>query len=107
MCRLLYNSFGDFMSKKKRKNNNSQVSNEIKMMKNDLKRMIDEMSDEEFIDFNILLIHCIENFDDYLDDDEDWDDDDWDAEDWEDDAEEFYNSGKDPFSIDEDDVLPF
>lgn len=76
-------------------------SEEVKMMKNHFKQMIDEMSDEEFLDFILYITSDIEDMeDDWLED-----------EDWEDAAEEFYSKGKHnikkfPKFID-DEELPF
>ena len=54
---------------------NFPFANEIKMMKADFKNKIDEMSDEEFIDFISFLMFSSETFD----------------EEWEDEAEKFYS----------------
>lgn len=63
-------------------------------MKCTFKKMIDEMSDEEFIDlvsFLMFTSDCIED------------------EEWENEAEKFYgkNSNSSDFSITDDDKLPF
>lgn len=74
------------MSNKKRNkenpNQNFPFASEIKMMKADFKNKIDEMSDEEFIDFISFLMFSSETFDD-----EEWNFD----EEWEDEAENFYS----------------
>jgi hypothetical protein len=71
------------MSKKKNsklnKTNNFPYSNEIKRAKEGCKQMIDEMSDEEFLDFAFMLTLMIENLENDLDSDFDeelWDDED-------------------------------
>ena len=93
------------MSSKKRnlknKNQNFPFANEIKMMKQDFKNKIDQMSDEEFIDFMSFLMFSSEAFED-----EDWTFD----EEWEDEAEEFYskenNKSNNIIELNNDD-LPF
>lgn len=78
------------MSNKKNstKNNNNNknlpFANEIKQMKDEFKKMIDSMPDEEFLDFISFLMFSSEDFED-----EDWTFD----EEWEDEAEKFYNQG--------------
>lgn len=58
------------MSKK-----NTKLENEIRKMKNDFKRMIDEMPSEEFLD---MLFYIIESAKDSLDDEfEDYEDEDY------------------------------
>lgn len=94
------------MSNKKNKNkkpnkiNNFPYSNEIKMMKDDFKKMIDEMPDEDFIDFYFTLMDFADNFE------ESWIED----EEWEDEAEIFYNENKNNINnfptIENDDDLP-
>lgn len=73
------------MSNKKSKKNNLPFSNEVKMMKDEFKKMIDKMSDDDFIDLISFLTYSSEDFED-----EDWTFD----EEWEDEAEKFYNQGK-------------
>lgn len=60
---------------------NFPYSNEIKEMKDKLKMAIDDMSDEDFIDFYSSLICFFSALDDTDCD-----------EGWEDEAEKFYNS---------------
>lgn len=58
------------MSKK-----NTKLENEVRKMKNDFKRMIDEMPSEEFLD---MLFYIIESAKDSLDDEfEDYEDEDY------------------------------
>lgn len=79
-------------------------ANEVKKMKDSFKRMINSMSDDEFLDFIEFINLCVEI------PNEDFDDEIWsDDEGWEDEAEKFYNKGKNNisnFPINEDD-LPF
>lgn len=76
----------NIMSNKKHNQENLKpnfpFANEIKMMKADFKNKIDEMSDEEFIDFISFLMFSSETFDD-----EEWTFD----EEWEDEVEKFYS----------------
>ena len=93
-------------NKQNKKNNNLSYSNEEKKIKKDIKQLkekfkniIDLMPDEEFLDFSFSLMEFINDFEDNLIEDEGW----------EDEAEKFYNNGKNNisnFSI-EDDDLPF
>lgn len=86
------------MSKKKM---DFPFSEEVTMMKQHFKQMIDEMPDEEFLDFILLLTADLEEFED-----EDWNED----EGWEDEAEEFYrknNIRNFPKFQDDDEDLPF
>ena len=87
------------MSKKnKNQRNNFPFSNEIKQMKDEFKRTIDKMSDDEFLDLIFYLSHG------FLDEDEledVWSED----EGWEDEAAEFY--GYDSEEYIEDDNIPF
>lgn len=71
------------MSNKKSKNKTPKApfSNEIKLLKFEFKKMIDEMPDDEFIDMVHFLICSSDDFE------EDWELDEY----WEDEAEEFYN----------------
>lgn len=74
----------------------------IQDSKSAFKKMIDDMSDEEFVQFMHLVTEMIDNFDeefgeDYFDDsddeyeDDEYEDDEYDDyEEWEKDAEEFY-----------------
>lgn len=74
-------------SRNKKQNKNIQnfpFANEIKQLKENFKRSIDEMSDEDFIDMISYLMFSSEDFED-----EDWTFD----EEWEDEAEKFYNQG--------------
>lgn len=94
------------MSNKKNRNkktsNNIQnfpFANEIKQLKENFKRSIDEMPDEDFIDMISYLMFSSEDFED-----EDWTFD----EEWEDEAEKFYNQGNTTSNNDfNDDDLPF
>lgn len=86
--------------RKNKQNINIPYSNEVKKAKEEFKKMIDEMSDEEFIDFSFLLMGFTDNFED------DWAED----EGWEDKAERFYNKEKNNinnFPLTENDDLPF
>jgi hypothetical protein len=87
------------MSKKKNNNNKFPYSNEIKKIKDDFKKMIDYMPDEDFMDMIFSLMLDYGNFED-----EDWCFD----EEWEDEAIKFYNEENSNNSnlIDED-GLPF
>ena len=81
------------MKKKKNNNNKFPFSNEIKLFKDDFKRSIDSMSDEEFMDMMSVLASYYNCFDN---------------EGWEDDAEKFYNQNNNEINnlINNDD-LPF
>lgn len=93
-------------NKQNNKNNNFPYSNEekkfkedVKKMKEEFKKIIDEMSDEEFLDFSFALMEFIGDFDaDWIEDEE-----------WENEAEKFYNNGKNNISNfpTENDDLPF
>ena len=84
----------------KKKKNKYPFANEIKEMKDDFKRMIDSMSDGDFLDFIEYLNACVNILD------EDYDEEFWtDDEGWEDEAAKFY--GYNPDEIQEDDSLPF
>ena len=87
------------MKKKKNNNNKFPFSNEIKLFKDDFKRSIDSMSDEEFMDMMSVLASYYDCFDD-----ENWTFD----EGWEDEAEKFYNQNNNEINnlINNDD-LPF
>ena len=88
------------------KNNNKYpFANEVKEMKDNFKRMIDSMSDADFLDFLDYINSIANSFDDY-EDYEDYDEELWSGdEDWEDEAAKFY--GYNPGEIQEDDGLPF
>lgn len=86
--------------KNKYNNNKYPFANEIKELKDNFKRMIDSMSDDEFLDF-IEFINACSGFSDNDYDEDLWDDD----EGWEDEAAKFY--GYNPDSIQNDDSLPF
>ena len=58
---------------KRNEANNFPFSNEIKKAKEGFKQMIDEMSDEEFIDFSLLITLMTEDLDEDLEDLEDLD----------------------------------
>ena len=85
------------------KNNNKYpFANEVKEMKDNFKRMIDSMSDADFLDF----LDCINFMANSFDDDEDYDEELWSGDEgWEDEAAKFY--GYNPDEIQEDDSLPF
>ena len=84
------------------KNNKNKYpfANEVKEIKDNFKKMIDSMSDADFLDFIEYLNYCSqlpdEDFDEEL-----WSDD----EGWEDEAAKFYGYNLD--DIQEDDSLPF
>ncbi len=84
----------------KNRKNNSSYSNEIKKMKEDFKKMIDEMSNEEFMDFSFLLMAILDDFED------DSEDDNWDYENLDTGVDFLYNE---QIFLDEDDYedLPF
>ena len=85
-----------------KKNNKYPFANEVKEMKDNFKRMIDSMSDADFLDF-LDYINSIANS---FDDDEDYDEELWSGDEgWEDEAAKFY--GYNPDEIQEDDSLPF
>ncbi len=86
-------------NKKNIKNNTSKFpfSDEVKQLKAEFKKMIDEMDDEEFLDFSFALMDLSMDFDD-----EEWDDDEFDDEDFFDDKNNII-----PFPTDEDDIIPF
>ena len=80
--------------------NKYPFSNEIKEMKDNFKRMIDSMSDDEFLDFIEYINTCTEIFD------EDYDEELWFGDEgWEDEAAKFY--GYNPDDFEDDDSLPF
>lgn len=60
----------------KKKNNNKQSKfpffNEIKKMKNSFKKMIDKMSDEEFLEMTLFLMTCSDGYDEDFDEDDEW-----------------------------------
>ena len=87
-------------NKKSNKNiQNFPFANEIKQLKENFKRSVDEMPDEDFIDMISYLMFSAEDFED-----EDWTFD----EDWEDEAEKFYKQGNTTSNNDfNDDNLPF
>lgn len=88
------------MSSKKNNKKIIPFSNEIKKMKDEFKKAIDAMPDEDFIDMISFLMFSSEDFED-----EDWTFD----EEWEDEAEKFYNQENNKsnnFNLD-DDNLPF
>ncbi len=84
------------------KNNKNKYpfANEIKEMKDNFKRMIDSMSDDEFIDFILYINTCTKISD------EDYDEELWTGDEgWEDEAAKFYGYNLD--EIEDDDSLPF
>ena len=86
--------------------NNFPFSSEIKKAKDEFKKMIDDMSDEEFMDFSFTLMLYLEDTE-YGDfEDKYWSDD----EGWEDDAKKFYHNDDEDNIVDfpfNDDELPF
>lgn len=87
------------MSNKKSNKNNLPFASEVKQMKDEFKKMIDTMSDDEFLDLVSFLMFSSEDFED-----EDWTFD----EEWEDEAEEFYNQRNNKSNNDfNDEDLPF
>jgi hypothetical protein len=83
------------------KNNNKYpFANEVKRMKNNFKKMIDSMPDDDFLDFIEYINACVEMSD------EDYDEELWsNDEGWEDEAAKFY--GYNFKDIEDDDSLPF
>ena len=83
------------------KNNNKYpFTNEVKRMKDNFKKMIDSMSDDDFLDFIEYINACVEMSD------EDYDEELWsDDEGWEDEAAKFY--GYNLKDIEDNDSLPF
>lgn len=83
------------------KNNNKYpFANEVKRMKDNFKKMIDSMSDDDFLDFIEYINACVEMSD------EDYDEELWsDDEGWEDEAAKFY--GYNLKDIEDNDSLPF
>lgn len=80
--------------------NKYPFANEVKEMKDNFKKMIDSMSDDEFLDFIEYINACTEISD------EDYDKELWSSDEgWEDEAAEFY--GYNPDDIENDDSLPF
>lgn len=87
------------MSNKKSNKNNLPFASEVKQMKDEFKKIIDTMSDDEFLDLVSFLMFSSEDFED-----EDWTFD----EEWEDEAEEFYNQRNNKSNNDfNDEDLPF
>lgn len=83
----------------KNKKNKYPFANEVKEMKDNLKKMIDSMSDDEFLNFIEYINACTDtSYEDY--DEELWTGD----EGWEDEAAKFYGYNLD--DIEEDDSLP-
>lgn len=84
------------------KNNKNKYpfANEIKEMKDNFKRMIDSMSDDDFLNFIEYINACAEMSD------EDYDEELWsDDEGWEDEAAKFY--GYNLKDIEDDESIPF
>ena len=80
--------------------NKYPFANEVKKMKDNFKRIIDSMSDDEFFDFIEYIHACTEIFN------EDYDEDFWSGDEgWEDEAVQLY--GYNPDDIEDDDTLPF
>lgn len=75
-------------------------ANEVKKMKDNFKKMIDSMSDGEFLEFIEFINSCAEFSD------EDFDDEMWAGDEgWEDEATKFYGYDVNDNTID--DTLPF
>ena len=83
-----------------KKNNKYLFANEVKEMKDNFKKMIDSMSDADFLDFVEYINSCADMFGEDFDEDYCIGD-----EGWEDEAAKFY--GYNPDDIEEDDSLPF
>ena len=84
----------------KNNKNKYHFTNEVKEMKDNFKKMIDSMSDADFLD----LLDCINSFANAFD--EDYDEELWSGDEgWEDEAAKFYGYNLD--EIEEDDSLPF
>lgn len=84
------------------KNNKNKYpfANEIKEMKDNFKKMIDSMSNDEFLNFIEYINVCTEISD------EDYDEELWSGDEgWEDEAAKFY--GYNPDDVEDDDSLPF
>ena len=84
------------------KNNKNKYpfANEVKEMKDNFKKMIDSMSDADFLNFIEYINSCSEILD------EDYDEELWSGDEgWEDEAAKFY--GYNPDDIKDDDSLPF
>lgn len=90
--------------KRKKSNEDLAFSEEIKIMKKDFKKMVDDMGDEEFIILVSILMHYFKNYDifdddysDIFDSDEDFENDDYEYisdEDYEDDDyEDIFHDG--------------
>lgn len=90
--------------KRKKSNEDLAFSEEIKIMKKDFKKMVDDMGDEEFIILVSILMHYVKNYDifdddysDIFDSDEDFENDDYEDifdEDYEDnDYEDIFHDG--------------
>ena len=83
----------------KNKKNKYPFANEVKEMKDNFKKMIDSMSDDEFLNFIEYINACADtSYEDY--NKELWTGD----EGWEDEAAKFY--GYNPDDIEDDDSLP-
>lgn len=92
------------MSKKSKNKQDKKIinfpfSNEVKQAKEEFKRMIDDMTDEQFMEFSFLMMTITSDIDDNWAEDEEW----------EDEAEKFYNKGKNNINNfpTENDDLPF
>lgn len=84
------------------KNNKNKYpfANEVKEMKDNFKKMIDSMSDADFLNFIEYINSCSEILD------EDYDEELWYGDEgWEDEVAKFY--GYNPDDIKDDDSLPF
>lgn len=87
------------LKNKNDKQNKNPFANEVKEMKDNFKKMIDSMSDADFLDFIEFINSCTETFEEYDEDLYIGD------EGWEDEAAKFY--GYNPDEIVPDDTLPF
>lgn len=83
-----------------KKNNKYPFVNNVKEMKDNFKKMIDSMSDADFIDFIEYINSCVDIFNEDFDEDYCVGD-----EGWENEAAKFY--GYNPDKIKDDDSLPF
>ena len=84
----------------KKNKNKYPFANEVKEMKDNFKKMIDSMSDADFLDFIEYLNYCSQL------PDEDFNEELWSGDEgWEDEAAKFYGYNLD--DIQEDDSLPF
>ena len=81
-----------------RKSDKETMDKAILEAKESIKKMIDDMSNEEFLEFNMLLLDFIEDDDYWEDDDDDEFDDDFD-DDYDDDDEEYDDDNNNIFDF--------